>query len=829
MSIHITSASAQVLRAPVDSAVLITPVPADVPAPDLRQGGKAPAATYEYRDGEGGLVAIIARYEDMGKKRFTPVTLWLSPDGSAAWHYKGIDDNRPLYRLPHLSTAPTKPVLLVEGEKCADAIAGFAGWVSTTWMGGAKAVAKTDYTPLKGRNVLILPDLDDPGAEAAAKLVDILQTVGAAEVSLMDPGKLAAEFGMPEDTGYDIADAIAAGLTEEMFADLVTREGWVQHCTPQTAPEEEEPENPVFREIVAQFGLTPEVPPNFRLEADGLWKFAIDRHGREVEHFVGSPLAVLGRTRTGVDGPGWGYLVVIKSPTGDWVKQVVPARLIAGDGREMRELLAMQGFMVPQDRAGRQGLAEYIGYSASKRIVDVVSRPGWYNGAFLTPNEILHPEGAAQTVILDMAGRENRFGQAGSRERWLDLAKMLENNSRSAFSLCVALSAPMLRLMGQRGGGFHLHATSSRAKTTTLTVAGAVWGGGTDGYIHSWKLTSAGAEALLARYNDLFLALDETTLADPDLVVETSYMTGNGHGMGRANRDGTARTSARWVTQVLSSGEYAIGHKLSQEKGKPRMSGGQAVRMIDVPFEITEDIYFEDLAGEKCEKDFVNKITELSLNNYGFAGPEFLRHLVADPAGVAKRAHEIAKDFVDEVVTETDDPQVHRVAMRFAIAAAAGTLATEWKILPWKEKSATIAARTCFHAWKHARGGGKSEDARRALADLKGFFEAHGRSRFESISTSQAPDDVPVSESPNGVYNRCGYREHDEDGPIYYVLPQMWRTELCGGHDPDLMVKVAREAGALICGEDGRPQKKKRLPDYPNGTRVYVIRPSKLP
>lgn len=47
-------------------------------------------------------------------------------------------------------------------------------------------------------------------------------------------------------------------------------------------------------------------------------------------------------------------------------------------------------------------------------------------------------------------------------------------------------------------------------------------------------------------------------------------------------------------------------------------------------------------------------------------------------------------------------------------------------------------------------------------------------------------------------------------------------------HSPDLMVKIAKNCGALICGEGGRTKKNVRLPDYPNTTRVYAIRPDLL-
>ncbi len=78
-------------------------------------------------------------------------------------------DPRPLYNLPGIAQAWT--VVLVEGEKCAEALIQ-AGICATTAMNGANApVDKTNWSPLAGKAVLIWPDHDTPGrtyAEHAA-------------------------------------------------------------------------------------------------------------------------------------------------------------------------------------------------------------------------------------------------------------------------------------------------------------------------------------------------------------------------------------------------------------------------------------------------------------------------------------------------------------------------------------------------------------------------------------------------------------------------------------------------------------------------------------
>jgi len=53
-------------------------------------------------------------------------------------------------------------VLLVEGEKTADAAQQlFTEAVVSTWPCGCKAVGKADFSPLKGRRVMLWPDADE--------------------------------------------------------------------------------------------------------------------------------------------------------------------------------------------------------------------------------------------------------------------------------------------------------------------------------------------------------------------------------------------------------------------------------------------------------------------------------------------------------------------------------------------------------------------------------------------------------------------------------------------------------------------------------------------
>jgi putative DNA primase/helicase len=104
--------------------------------------------------------------------------------------------------------------VLVEGEKCADALIR-QGIVATTAMNGAKApVDKTDWTPLAGKAVLIWPDRDAPGWDYAEAAARACVAAGCRSVAILVPPTDKPEKWDAADAsveGFDVAAFIAEG------------------------------------------------------------------------------------------------------------------------------------------------------------------------------------------------------------------------------------------------------------------------------------------------------------------------------------------------------------------------------------------------------------------------------------------------------------------------------------------------------------------------------------------------------------------------------------------------------------------------------------------
>jgi hypothetical protein len=146
-----------------DKWKIITPVPSYVEQPSFRHFNLGvPAASWRYTNEKGETMFYTCRFnKSNGDKDVLPYTFCTNGKQSK-WMWKGITKNKPLYKLHLLST--DKTIVLVEGEKTADTGNDNTDkYVFTTFQGGSNAIQLTDYSPLNGKNVILLDDNDEVG------------------------------------------------------------------------------------------------------------------------------------------------------------------------------------------------------------------------------------------------------------------------------------------------------------------------------------------------------------------------------------------------------------------------------------------------------------------------------------------------------------------------------------------------------------------------------------------------------------------------------------------------------------------------------------------
>ena len=232
----------------------IVPVPAHAGAPPKEHRFRgAPERVWKYtRDGQ--VFGYVYRFKtsDGGKEVLPCVYGQSLADSSQKWIWKTWDEPRPLY-LPGGTLRPGAIRVVVEGEKCADALHGLLGALEgelfdvVSWQGGGKAAPRADWTWLggEGERVIIWPDADakrrkvtaeekaagwgaddprldylplpkQPGYSAAVTIGKILHTQGA-KIWMGDLPAIPArpDLAPARPDGWDCADAIAEGWEAE--------------------------------------------------------------------------------------------------------------------------------------------------------------------------------------------------------------------------------------------------------------------------------------------------------------------------------------------------------------------------------------------------------------------------------------------------------------------------------------------------------------------------------------------------------------------------------------------------------------------------------------
>lgn len=135
-----------------------------------------PEMVFPYRRADGSLFGYVLRRTIKGDKE-TPMVMWVRlPDGIECWSRFPFPKPRPIYGLDALRDGQ---VIVVEGEKCRDALARVSGRNVVTWSGGTQGVKHTDWKPLAGRSVVIWPDADEPGLQTCATIADTLGRIGS--------------------------------------------------------------------------------------------------------------------------------------------------------------------------------------------------------------------------------------------------------------------------------------------------------------------------------------------------------------------------------------------------------------------------------------------------------------------------------------------------------------------------------------------------------------------------------------------------------------------------------------------------------------------------
>lgn len=172
---------------------------------------------YEVRDVVGRLLHVTIRWDHATEPKVILPLRYCgkNKDGQDVFWFAWIPGSKPLFGGDRLVQHADAPVLVVEGEKTAEA-AGllFPNYVSVTWLSGAPAAWQADVSILSGRTVVVWPDNDAAGRRAARVIAARCLDAGASSASIVD---VPPEFPVK----WDVANAPPDGVTPDELQHLL--------------------------------------------------------------------------------------------------------------------------------------------------------------------------------------------------------------------------------------------------------------------------------------------------------------------------------------------------------------------------------------------------------------------------------------------------------------------------------------------------------------------------------------------------------------------------------------------------------------------------------
>lgn len=546
--------------------------------------------------------------------------------------------------------------------------------------------------------------------------------------------------------------------------------------------------------------------PRFEIDNRGIWWINVrtDKDGDIIEAeplLLSDPIDIIG---TGQDNDGAYYRIIkFKDKITRQQKTAALPQAEIADGKCWGRL-GFYGLSIESNPTKRRKLADYLQKEGSQTAFTITDRAGWHKDTYIMPSgETITATDKDPAIIYNGdTSQAKAYQPNGELTDWQqNIARYAAGNSRLCLALGASFAAPLLSLLNEESGGFHLMGDSSDGKTTAAKVALSVWGK-PSGSLLSWSGTKIGFSNTAAARNDGLLVLDEIGQASPHVIGDTVYSVMNGINKVQGAKQGGNRALSRWKVMMFSTGEKTPDSILKHHKGD--WNAGQAARLPSIRAAAQYGIY-DTLHGFEDGALLSEHIAQSAEKYHGTAGRLFIRQLLDDLEQAKQQATERMAAFMATIPELSG--QARRVAKRFALAAAALELAAPVTGLPVGVGMAGV--KQCFDEWLEANGAGKHED-RRIIEQAAAFMDVYALSmRFSDWS------------SPTVNQNHAGYRKQEGHITEYWLIPVVFEEEICQNFDKLKVCEVLHTEQWLKKPNNGRWQHQRKY----NGAsaRFYVL------
>lgn len=284
-----------------------------------------------------------------------------------------------------------------------------------------------------------------------------------------------------------------------------------------------------------------------------------------------------------------------------WQYAIVERKQIASNTAIIQ--LANRGIEVNSENARNlvAYLADVIELN-NLETTDGITHLGWINKDFIPYTSKYKYDGDVAYKNIFEAVSEK-----GDYEKWKQEIKKLRFKSRTLrFLMASSFASPLVKIFQINPFVVHLWGKSSNGKTVAQMVCASIWGNPQKGkLLSSLDSTKVASERLCNFLRNMPLILDELQITKTKYKTYDTliYELTEGKGRDRGTVDGGLTETTEWDNIIIVSGEEPITSASSKEGVKNRV------------IEIEEN--------EKIIENG-NEVVNLILNNYGFAGREFI-------------------------------------------------------------------------------------------------------------------------------------------------------------------------------------------------------------
>lgn len=425
-------------------------------------------------------------------------------------------------------------------------------------------------------------------------------------------------------------------------------------------------------------------------------------------------------------------------------------RDVARNPKFVAKALAKFGAAAAGDIGYEQAVAD-AAFAEPGKTAQLAIRGGWVEARdrFVLPRRVLGPIAGrpifvacefdvtqkVQLVAYQGSPLDLYFDlpRKGSLDRWwAGVARPASYSSAAMVAICAAFAAPLLAMTQTTPFTIILTGASSVGKTTATIAAASAMGISSESKMCNWFMTEAGLEQRAEFFSDMLFPIDDlathhgSAKRQFDLLVDFPYRVTNGttkHTQTTAKSSITRKPPKKdgVRTIILTSSENSVDH-IAAAAGELVPDGTRA-RLIEIPLPKDAGGIFDGLgdleqaALVKKAKGLAEEIRRTAISDHGLAMHRFLDRIVREPTKVLESVQAARSEFLQSLRSKNYTALEHRHADRFAQLYAAGALAIQFKLLPWRVTALRKAVAKC-HGLSRRRVPNPERDAKQDVERL---------------------------------------------------------------------------------------------------------------